>query len=127
MSLPICANGPVRGARKPILIGADCAGAPTGAAIGATNASSTASLTRDERVMTISPWRLTLRPERTQHAAWREQDDADVDGAEDQQPALRVHADEVLQEDDRRRAERRPRERARSSERDHEQRLDRGH
>src|SRR6266446_6875719 len=67
-----------------------------------------------------------LPAECAQHSAGRKQDDADVDGAENQEPALRVHADEVLQKDDGHGAERRARERARAAERDHQERLDRG-
>src|SRR5206468_4323419 len=51
-----------------------------------------------------------LPAECAQHSAGRKQDDADVDGAENQEPALRVHADEVLQKDDGHGAERRARE-----------------
>src|SRR6266480_6256047 len=119
MSLPIWAKGPVRGARKPILIGADCAGATTGAK----KASSAAQLTRRKRVMRVSPCRLSLRPERAQHAARREQDDADVHGAEDQEPALGVDADEVLEEHDGGRTEGGPRQRAGPAEGDHQQRF----
>src|SRR5207249_4849593 len=124
MSLPICAKGPVSGARNPILIGADCAGAPTGAASDVASASRTTEATRRMRVMSGPPCDLAARgPERAQHAARCEQDDADVHGAQDEQPALGVHADEVLEEHDHGRAEGRPRQGAGAAEGDHEERL----
>src|SRR5262249_643690 len=52
------------------------------------------------------------------------EDDADVDGAQDQQPALGVDAHEVLEEYDDGGAGRRAEQRALATERDHEQRLD---
>src|SRR5919108_5515578 len=100
MSLPICAKGPVSGARKPILIGADCAGTPTGAASGVASASRTTTATIRTRLMRWLSLRLALRPERPEHAAGREQDHPDVHRAEDQQPALGIDADEVFQKDD---------------------------
>src|SRR5688572_2794344 len=129
MSLPICAKGPVSGARNPILIGPDCAGRGGGPSSGASRTVSTTTARARARRASMRPLlaRLALsRPERAQHAARREQDDADVHGAEDQEPALGVHADEVLQEDDDGRAERGAGQRARTAERHHEQGLDRG-
>src|SRR6266446_1348082 len=123
MSLPICAKGPVSGARKPILIGADCADTPRGAASEVASTSRTAEATRRKRVMSISPCELALRPERAQHAPRREEDYADVHGAQDEQPALGVHADEVLEKHDHGRAERGARQRARPAEGHHEERL----
>src|SRR5687768_12155563 len=128
MSLPIWAKGPVRGARKPILIGADCAGAVGGTASGAAKVSRTANATRRRRLMAWSPSELAFRrPRSAQDAAGREQTDADVDGAQDQQASLGVHADEILQEDDGGGAERRAGKRPGPAERDHQQRLDGRH
>src|SRR5215472_711643 len=56
MSLPIWAKGPVSGARKPILIGPDCACAPTGAASDARKANRTAEATMRMRVIESSPF-----------------------------------------------------------------------
>src|SRR5207248_8726116 len=124
MSLPICAKGPVSGARKPILIGADCADTTRGAASEVASMSRTAEATMRMRVIGGSPCDLAVRrPQRAEHAARREEDDADVDGAEDQQPALGVDADEILEEDDDGGAERRSRQCAGAAQRDHEQRF----
>src|SRR5438445_300119 len=55
-----------------------------------------------------------------------EEDDADVDGAENEEPALRVDAHEVLEEDDEASADGGADQSARTAEGDHEQGLDRG-
>src|SRR5881392_3143828 len=127
MSLPSAEAAPVSGARRPILMGPLCAGPVRG------TASATADATR-KTTASVRPWMrfivVALSPrrpaERAEHATGCPQDDADVDDAEDQEPALRVDAHEVLQEHDGRGAERRTGERARPAERDHEEGLHRG-
>src|SRR3989475_7928591 len=139
MSLPSADAAPVSGARRPILMGPPWACAVRGAASDAASATlrTAASVRTWMRVIGGSPLLVSgggplsrrtagLPAECAQHSAGRKQDDADVDGAQDQEPALRVHADEVLQKDDGHGAERRARERARAAERDHQERLDRG-
>src|SRR5215475_10727915 len=64
-------------------------------------------------------------PQGTHQAAGREEDDADVDGTQDEEPSLRVHADEVLEEHDDPGAESRSDQGARAAQRRHEERLDR--
>src|SRR5215470_4490286 len=112
----------------PILIGADCAGAPRGAASDVTKASTTAEATKRTRVIGGSPSELAVRSsERAEHATRREQDDADVHGAENEQPPLGVHADEVLQEHDHRSAEGRSCQGAGAAQRHHQERFYGGH
>src|SRR6266545_5162199 len=60
-------------------------------------------------------------------AARGEEDGADIDGSQDQEPALRVDAHEVLEEDDDRGADRGADERPRAAQRHHQERLHRGH
>src|SRR5919201_762464 len=121
MSLPICANGPVSGASMPIRMAPVCAWGGVGTARSATSTIRTAS----RRMQ--SPSLPVPAGERTEHAAGREEDDADVDGAQDQEPALGVNADEIFQEHDGGGAEGGTGEGAGAAQRDHEECLHGGH
>src|SRR5687767_5394420 len=98
MSLPIWAKGPVRGARKPILIGAPWAAGAAGVSSGTQTASRSSS--DIPRLMAIPLFMSAVSSERAENSARGEQADADVDGAQDEQPALGVDAHEVFQEHD---------------------------
>src|SRR5439155_8139904 len=76
--------------------------------------------------MTGRPGSAPPAAERAHDAMRGEEDDADVDGAENEEPALRVDAHEVLEEDDEASADGGADQSARTAEGDHEQGLDRG-
>src|SRR5687767_6029842 len=128
MSLPIWALLPVSGASMPILKAPPCAratAAPSSDTDGAAAAARAVVRRKRRRVWFI---RLSLgsagsAPERAENASRREQDDADVHGAQDEEPPLGIDAHEVLEEHDHRRADHGTGEGARPAERDHQQRL----
>src|SRR6266536_2175998 len=127
MSLPRAEAAPVSGTRRPILMGPPWATAGTGAVPADTSASSR-TITAKRAIMTSASFRSApAAAERADDAVRSEQDHADVDGAENEEPALRVHAHEVLEKNDDAGADRRTDERARAAERGHQERLDGRH
>src|SRR5713101_4370902 len=127
MSLPSAEAAPVSGTRSPILMGPPWAPAGAGAVPADTSASS-ATNTGKRAIMTRASFRSApATAERADDAVGSEQDHADVDGAENEEPSLGVHAHEVLEEHDDAGADRGTDERARAAERGHQERLDRRH
>src|SRR5499425_930286 len=114
---------PVRGTRSPTLMGPLCAAAEPGAPPAITMTSSAIHGRRRESIGI--PPSAPRAAKGTHDAVRREQDDADVHGAQDEQPALRVDAHEVFEEHDHTRAEHGADERARPAQRRHEERLHR--
>src|ERR1700682_2704785 len=99
MSLPSAEAAPVSGVRSPILMGPPWAMAGAGAA--PTRARVKIATRVSKRVsMTGLPRSAPPAAERAHDAVRSKEDDADVHGAENEEPALRVHAHEVLEEDD---------------------------
>src|SRR5215471_17607803 len=98
MSLPRADAAPVRGTRRPTLMGPLCAAAELGAPPAARMSSRAIHGCRRERMGTPPS---ASRAAKGAHDAVRcEQDDANVHGAQDEQPALRVDAHEVFEEHD---------------------------
>src|SRR5712691_762675 len=129
MSLPRAEAAPVSGASSPTLMGPAWARAADGALSAAPRPVSSAASVRStsaRRVMTVLLYSVTLAAKRTGQPAGGEEDDADIDGAQDEQPPLGVHADEVLEENDEGSADGGARERAGPPQGDHQKRLDRG-
>src|SRR5262249_31100564 len=124
MSLPRADAAPVRGTRSPTLMGPLCAAAEPAAPPAVTMTSSAIHGCRRERIGI--PPSASRAAKGADDAVRREQDDADVHGAEDEQPALRIDAHEVFEEHDHTGAEHRADERARPAQRRHEERLYRG-
>src|SRR5215470_17496313 len=98
MSLPRADAAPVRGTRSPTLMGPLCAAAEPGAIPVAPMTSSVIHGRRRESMGT--PPSASRAAKGAHDAVRREQDDADVHGAQDEQPALRVDAHKVLEEHD---------------------------
>src|SRR6266508_5831595 len=124
MSLPMAEAAPESGESRPILIGPLWAGAGWGAPSVRARRRIAAKASR-RWAMTVSPL-AAAAPHRAHKSLRREENDANVDGSQDEEPAFRVDADKVLEEHDNSRANRRPHERARTTQRHHEQRLHRG-
>src|SRR3989442_3814257 len=123
MSLPRAEAAPVSGVKSPILMGPPWAMAGLGAAPARTRVATRAS----KRVsMTGLPWSAPPAAERAHDAVRSKENDADVHGAENEEPAFRVHAHEVLEEDNEAGADGGADQSARTAEGDHEQGLDRG-
>src|SRR6266508_1815155 len=142
MSLPVAENAPESGASRPILIGPPWASAAAGAASTDRRATKmrgpvwrgrTSGAEAPRRRVPKPTYRMTDLPsalastQPADQAARGEEDGADIDGSQDQEPALRVDAHEVLEEDDDRGADRRADERPRAAQRHHQERLHRGH
>src|SRR5687767_8882244 len=122
MSLPRAAKAPVRGDSKPILMGPLWAGAVAGPPRAATKLRRTAAATMRRwcwfmvnLLFGAVSWlascqRCAPAAEGADESAGSEEDDADVDGAEDQEPPLGVDAHEVFEEYDQGGPDRRPHE-----------------
>src|SRR5439155_7423869 len=121
MSLPVAEKAPDSGASRPILIGPPWAPPTAGTASTARSASARVAY----RMTDLRSPSLSTQP--AQEAARGEEDGADIDRAQDQEPALRVDAHEVLEEHDDRGAGGGTDERPRPAQCHHQERLDRGH